>query len=1306
MAIQLTPISSKYFSEIKNGPLFDQNLGDFGTHLKGSLGERIKAEIDVQISWRYDIVNYDITNTNTITLSSGSFLAQGFSIGGTANITFRGVGGTSETFTIVTISSDGKQMVISGAVLLNGPYGVSTYDTLRGLTPLEGLKYKFNFIGNDETTNFISALDETTLSYKTDGIRTASPSPVISTWDDTILGSQTGSHQVTFVQDVSDGGIINEAGAVVFPLNSIQEFKIEHEFILFPYFLDGELPNLETLVRPERIEAGVSLKHVIDFEFRSTLSNPNTAKTGRLDNVLGQTSYFDENFGDEATQYSIDNVVLTRGGDQVTGIDAITTTNVSFSVLNSDGVTNPFLTTQPAVAYVSFLPELDDYNASASNFETVWIYESLRGLIDAAPNSGTIINNLDIDLISTTQVDVSFDITYTAGQQALIDEGDNYIVSFGVGDDALSTDLSNKSILKVNLSEYLKNSDVAGLMDVTKLEVYTHPMAFTEGVTQGYTGYKGWVQDGIMWDWAFNLDRTLDAVLERFRVRLVALKTTDDTFFTLEDVEYDISGQTITQGPPTTQQIELDDTRGFPLVEGSIFNLKTFTTGTYSAPNQPYTGQTAFKVNWQEWIALPDADTVFYDPSEPNNGLNEKASQYSLKDGYEIRILIDADVSVNGATVTNYIFKSPNATVLDFEEQDGTPITWTSIKETFDTSGANVNQEILTNADTNVKFTFTPDAAPGLASLYWGIIRIEEANQPGVAICELSTLRESKNNNILKPLPGESYSKLSLNVSVLCLECAIDYTKLNPAKKYNVYGRMGANDQDEIPLPVVKVQISGTTIQDDADFFVFQQNEIMASSVLKDNFFNAVEGDYVFKTMTSALLGGDDPYDKAVWGSKVPTPITFAQLAADVAASSDLWVFIEQTDPTFKIEGLIIEFERPAIAQANSLFTVVMPANSIDQDIKIWSDRKYNVIALTVPSLVIDPQIALRTGDTASEDWTEWGPQIALTPLDFNNVLASVVDGDKHCLHVFHNMLDATASHSWTFEIEYVSAGPTEKTKEIFQGEIRPQYRPFGKCAEWGPFPNLDQPYATTDPTDAAFLALLDNFSNSDPWSISFWVLGRDNQSNLGGQDRVCLLNAFAGGLVAADGGPIFQFAFNEPPGDPLYGGMNLTIKGNGAGAGSTQTLWRASYPQAKLMHCVITSDGSNTSAGYNIILNGRKARTDQRTAIDTIPAEPQIPSDNKYYHGRWNATIGDLNKQPEKTERIQAFDKELTGEEVLDLYHNINAARGGGATVSNLFRDWDFSAHAAGVVPELLLTGFDMAIVTGGAQPGNPDFY
>ena len=146
MAIQLTTTDSKYFSEIKNGPLFDQNLGVFGTHLKGNFDERLKAQLTVQVSWRFDITKYTITNANTITITNGSFFTEGFSIGDTANITQRGVGGTSLTFTITSISSDGKQMVTSGAVLVNGSFGNSTFDVIRGLTPLEGLKYKFNFI--------------------------------------------------------------------------------------------------------------------------------------------------------------------------------------------------------------------------------------------------------------------------------------------------------------------------------------------------------------------------------------------------------------------------------------------------------------------------------------------------------------------------------------------------------------------------------------------------------------------------------------------------------------------------------------------------------------------------------------------------------------------------------------------------------------------------------------------------------------------------------------------------------------------------------------------------------------------------------------------------------------------------------------------------------------------------------------------------------------------------------------------------------------------------------------------------------
>ena len=155
----------------------------------------------------------------------------------------------------------------------------------------------------------------------------------------------------------------------------------------------------------------------------------------------------------------------------------------------------------------------------------------------------------------------------------------------------------------------------------------------------------------------------------------------------------------------------------------------------------------------------------------------------------------------------------------------------------------------------------------------------------------------------------------------------------DPAKKYNVYGRMGQVDQDEIIIPTVKVAISGTTIQDDGDFFVFLQNEIMASSVLKDNFFNSVEGDYIFKIATDAQIFSD-PYTKTRWTSIVAEP-DFNSLAIEMATTSNRYVYIEQTDTAQSIEGLIREFERLQSGQNNSFLTVVMPETAIVQDFNI-----------------------------------------------------------------------------------------------------------------------------------------------------------------------------------------------------------------------------------------------------------------------------------------------------------------------------------------------------------------------------------
>jgi hypothetical protein len=368
---------------------------------------------------------------------------------------------------------------------------------------------------------------------------------------------------------------------------------------------------------------------------------------------------------------------------------------------------------------------------------------------------------------------------------------------------------------------------------------------------------------------------------------------------------------------------------------------------------------------------------------------------------------------------------------------------------------------------------------------------------------------------------------------------------------------------------------------------------------------------------------------------------------------------------------------------------------------KIWSNRKYELVSVTIPASNQEPQFAVRQGDTSTEDWTEFGP---FTPTgdvvtDVNLLLTPIADGTNHCLHMYHNMLNAAISQSWTFELEYLSSEPTQKYQEVNQFENRTQFRPFGNCTEWGPFPNADDPYATTDPLDTAMLDLFDKSINNDPFSMSFWIQGRTGQSNAN-LDRMMLWSGLDQSQIPADGGFTVNFAYGVALQE--YGTMWQAA--NAQGSNNSQFVkWSCSYAQTKLMHIVATSDGTQT--GITLYLNGRKMRNDQVSTGAGIGGGAQRPQDDKYYHGRWNWPFGDPNKQPQKTERIQIFDKELSNEDVQELYYNINSARGGAPTVSNLFRDYDFSSIAAGMIPELV-AGFDMTIVTGGAQPTNPSFY
>ena len=83
MPTRLTVKNRKFFRELENGTDFTLNPTSYGTHLKGSVGDRVKMTCDISIYTQIIPDNYKVETkgTEVTIISEGSFKDSGFWIG-------------------------------------------------------------------------------------------------------------------------------------------------------------------------------------------------------------------------------------------------------------------------------------------------------------------------------------------------------------------------------------------------------------------------------------------------------------------------------------------------------------------------------------------------------------------------------------------------------------------------------------------------------------------------------------------------------------------------------------------------------------------------------------------------------------------------------------------------------------------------------------------------------------------------------------------------------------------------------------------------------------------------------------------------------------------------------------------------------------------------------------------------------------------------------------------------------------------------------------------------------------------------
>ena len=1323
MATKIQVTDTKYFNELTNNQDFLTNTGDFSEHLLGQVGDRQRLEMTIQVSNSYNLGRYDIVGGNTIILKDGqSFLREDFYAGGKAYLSQVASANLNWEFDILSISTDGTELVATNiiekddtgtptgpTIFTDGSYNNSgtNNDVLRSLVESNGLVCKFGFVPNSGPLSYASPLDNIQQAYKFDGLRPGvAPGPVITgTWDNSIQGSNTGAMTAQFIQTVTDNGVIKTgvSGATAL-IDSIQEFKIVQDFII-PYYEQGDFTNVQTQTPTDWIAD--NLKQVFEFDFRQNLSNPNVSQFGEYNTVLGNVRYYNDNYIDSAQQYSVSDVTLTVLGESVSNINASETTTVTCSINSANST---FLTTDPVLIEHSYLPNSDQYAGQNDIFTDVWLRETLRNEIDAAAVNGAIITAFTATLISAAQIDLSFNISFSIAQQTRLQEGYNFELSVKVADSSLSVPFSDVAKLIITANTYTLNTDIAGLANFPQSYVYTRPMMFPiADPLDRFTSLRGWIQDGFLYDWNLNLNLVEEATLEALTLRLVAFNTLENTWFELDNYNYDLGGQVVTVGPPDVQNISIDTTRGYDLADGDKLNFAKLQTGNYSAPNQPYTGQTAFRLSWQDWIALPNADTVFYNPAELNNGLNKQSNRYSLQNNYVICVLIDARIGkvIDGTKViTQYINRSANLEVYDFGEQDGSPITWIGNIQTFDEGGADLGGTILTEGLTTIKGTFAPDSLVTDPSLYWGEVRVERLNNPADNYYSLSTLEDGIDNNPLQAPTGSTYAKIEIVGSDVVVSADLNADLLPDSGPWNITVRMGLIDQSVPIVPIVKMQIDGNTRQIDGNFVVFQQTGIMAASKFIPQLFSLLEAvtpgtppGWQFKVSPTNAEPGGDAYNKLNWAAI--SYIDFTTLALILGSESDRWVYVEADDSTKIDEGFIIEYERPQVSQNPVNLSFLINPTDIDLDRTIYFDRLITINSITFGA-GSDGFVQIVTNGPSVQDWTLLDQFQGANPTtDIPTLQATIngfADGDKYGIRFFNREQDGLLT-SLNFQFEYNSIDQAEKVSNFNQTDINKEFRPFTDSYYPGPFPNSDNIYSSTNAADVPLLNLLDPTTPNAGYSILCWCIPRLSSGN-----RLAILtpnlSAFAGGggtqFMLDGGNDWIQVAFHD------NNGVKKFLRWFGTFGPNIPT------SSGRWTQFILVCDGSGDIANIKLYYNGLQMPTPPSPDVSISPNNPfnstGVPADGFYRHGLWNnATNGNTNL--ERTERIQIFDKPLTPEEVRILFNEPNASRGGAPKVSNLFRDFDFANHNGVNVPELVASQ-DMSITTGGAAPALIPFY
>jgi hypothetical protein len=786
MANNFNIISRKFYNQLRNNLLFTDNLTEFTSILVGGSGEKIKLIEDIQlgtivnesesIPLTFDTVSFDSPSSQGFLIGTIDFISEGLAVNDVFTLEWDGgaVGNTLANITIVAISGANNNKLFFSqadynsliALGLTAPTTKISFVIKKTSRPLS-LNYFYGLVPNNSSAeNYTSPLGAVEQGYN---IQVMNNAPIFSTMDfiGGLNGYKYGTVKSTFVGTTQD---------------YFHQYQIEHEFII-PYYKAGELPNIENSLPPANLISSNSLKYINRYEFGNNGSY-NTIYVNLGQN--GNVKYFDQPIDNYTIQdYEVINQLNTGK------IEVTVSNSISFKIKKNNG---NWLGTEDIIFYHTKLPTAAEYTNQADEYGNVWVYDNSRAAIGGAippQSSMQVIDQYEITLdVDTSIVTVTVDINFTTAQQNIIFDTSNYALFVTVAGTDISLPYQTDKVNKiVSVDSYTKNTDIAGLIDNHTLNFYPDYAANT---SDNYSNFSG--GDGDLWGCkvCFDMVRTLKPVINSAKFRIIARSATDSFELYVKEINIGQPQLVSLDFPPVVQYqiLNLDYQNNLNLPSTDPLNrVKCDLNAVTRMPieNQRACFEFGFQTPWREWEENLNVNNIFYNTLQPNNNLNNKTSNYSNINNYDVYGVFEVEIGNSQQTnSTLYSIESDVSTVLEFDSA-----TWvtSSIFRYYDESN-DLTDNLFESENVKIEIDFVHALGLLPSEDLEGVIWIEQ-DQNSAPPSYLSTQRdwEAQDNKLQSLNTTGLVTILSTNNSVV-LSCLTNRNNLTAGIQYNVYGKL------------------------------------------------------------------------------------------------------------------------------------------------------------------------------------------------------------------------------------------------------------------------------------------------------------------------------------------------------------------------------------------------------------------------------------------------------------------------------------------------------------------------------------